>query len=116
MQRIAERAFGAAELQGPKWTTLSPKPAGTVGAQSLVRDVGASGAGERTPTPFNDSAAAENREILSQSQLADKSLDSLSNKVNLLLSETAAIGARISQSRYEKKSHILRQGTLMVYL
>ncbi len=105
MQRIAERAFGAAELQGPKWTTPSPKPSGAVGARSPVRGVGATGAGERTPTPFNDSAAAENREILSQSQLADKSLDSLTNKVNLLLSETAAIGARISQSRYEKNAY-----------
>ncbi len=104
MQRIAERAFGAAELSGQKWSTPSPKPAPQAGAQSpagaMAGAAGATGAGERTPTPFDISAATENKELLSQSQLADKSLDSLSNKVNLLLSETAAIGARISQSRY----------------
>ncbi len=100
MQRIAERAFGAAELSGQKWTTPSPKPAPAGAARSPAGAMaGAAGAGERTPTPFDISAVTENKEILSQSQLADKSLDSLSNKVNLLLSETAAIGARISQSR-----------------
>ena len=41
---------------------------------------------------------------LSQSQPADRSLDSLSNRVNLLLSETGSIGARLGRERSVEES------------
>ena len=41
---------------------------------------------------------------LNQSQLTDRSLDSLSNRVNLLLSETVSIGARQGHGKYAVES------------